>query len=220
MRNVLIEIKKQAAPTQSAKLAAVRARYRDALARARVGSVNRSKWYASWYAAWREVRARPELTEASGNLGTKDFLQAIQHKMAPDWATRHLQDLLARERMGLPTEGIDWYANAFKALLDEDELHSYSGAKHPNVFPTSTFGASGQGKATGGNEGANRGGNNGNGHRRGNREKQDCACLTRHFWNPEDCYTLRYALRQETDHRIKPSKEKYDQIREELLKEK
>jgi hypothetical protein len=103
VRNIVIKLKKEVAPTETAELTTVRERYRGALQRARQGGINRAKWYEEWHAAWREAKAK-SISEVDGVLAVKDFLQAIQVKLAPDWATRALSEVIREEAIGTPLD--------------------------------------------------------------------------------------------------------------------
>ncbi len=220
-------------PSITAELTAIRERYRAALTKARKGSVKPSAWWAEWYTAYREALAQ-KIPEVEGTLAARDFLEAVQAKMAPQWAGLQLSQMLYDEVVDpSKCKTLDEISKWFKILVDQEENRAKLGlpasgvyaayGRNPGYGDSANGGnrsasASGSTTAAGGKWSGSNGSTSSTDNKRGRND--DCPCKYRHPWSPDSCQTLRFALRGETEKRRRPGPERCAAIKAELAQDK
>ena len=169
-------LKERLEPSQTSLASLVRQEYRAVMEQVKSANVSKEQWMKDWEAAYRKAEGL-SVTEIEGPLATKDWLRAIQARMAPVWASSKLAELVEQEVQGLPTKGVTYYARLISALIDEEKFSTGGGKQLGGVFYTERGSPS-----SGAPEKPNQS------------SKKDCPCGEKHPWPPANCYTLRLAV--------------------------
>ena len=187
VRLIVHNIKKNLNPSDTAELSTVRDHYRKALAKARSGSIRPLVWYNDWFSAYREARDRQLSDMVDGILAAKDFLEALQEKIAPVWATEQLNELL-RDEIQNPTRchNLEYFHSWFKILLDNEEIRKQQGSRPSGVFAYYSKGGNSSSNSV--NSSATQGSG-----------RLKCPCEFQHRWKPVTCERVHFALRGESD---------------------
>ncbi|KAF2970752.1 hypothetical protein GQX73_g2825 [Xylaria multiplex] len=198
------------APTRSARETQAQYQYQEALSRARNGGIKPNVWFATWNQAYLNATAL-NLPEVNGVLATRNFLEAIRVRMAPDWARQQIASLTMDEQLGRPLVSLEQYARVFSTLVHEE----LSRGKHNGGGIFATLGGRSQGQSQ--NQRSGRGGS----AKQGNSASQghQCPCLPdlskTHFWLPHVCGRLQFAITGASDRKgIKLSPEQVERIKE------
>ena len=83
LRTLVQILKKLVVPSETRELVHVSKAYQDTLKTTKLGSINRQVWWMKWHNAYREAKER-ELPVIQGSLAVRNFLEAVQYKIAPD----------------------------------------------------------------------------------------------------------------------------------------
>lgn len=172
LQRVIRALKDHLAPSPSSARTTAAEEYRATLKTARAGGKDPLKWHAQWHRAFLRAQAY-DLADVDGVLAAKDFINAVGERMAPDWASRAMQDLVRDDELGSPTLTLEQLGAWFVALGHEGANRS---SKGPAVFATLSNQASQRGS-------------------RSDRPKVPCPCGQTHPWQPEDCARLEMATR-------------------------
>ena len=74
--------------------------------------MNPKHWFTDWEKAFNCAKAL-NIPDIQGTPATIEFLMALQYKIAPSWATEQLQELYAKDELGLTILSIEQYAQIF-----------------------------------------------------------------------------------------------------------
>lgn len=202
-------LKREISPAKSVTQTAIRQQYQSVLVRAQNSGVTPRRWFNDWNQAYLRAKTA-KIPDIEGVLGIKNFLQAIQYKIAPEWARGALAEVIKDEHLGNEPTSLDQYGKIFSGMILENELASTR--KGPSVFATLGSQKSGQNQ---GQQSQNSGGApTGGSTKRGER----CPCRKEvsqtHPWSPETCGILEYAVTGSTDRPIRvPTQEELEEIR-------
>lgn len=200
LRDLIKAVKKDFCPSTEQIDLELRLAYRIKLKEASSPGVNPEKWVETWRPLYERCRAR-NMPELLGTIGSHDFLQAVEARMAPDWAQRELQTLFSRNRAGETVPEATEYALDFLTAVSLQKKRIKRGGIYATLGDRSDNAPSGQ-------------------------EGYTCPCradnkeYSTHKWKPEDCYMLKYALTGKKDSvlRSTPKPQRCDFIRKELNK--
>jgi hypothetical protein len=176
-------LKEELAPTDVSTQNQVRAEYRQHLGAAKQGRAAPQDWYQRW--SYLYMRAKSyELAEVDGALAVQDFLDALGHRIAPEWARTMNQRIIQDSILGLETLNLDQVSRVFGGLMHEHTIRS--GKDNPGVF--ATFGN--RSDATQSAPAGYSSSSNPTGH--------VCPCKPKgetHKWKPTQCRRLETAVR-------------------------
>jgi hypothetical protein len=178
LQTIIRDLRDQCAPAESSSLSQARKEYRAVLDRATTGRANPTTWMKEWRSVYRHGKAL-RIPELEGSIAIYDFLNAVSAKLAPDWATRALSDLITAEELGQPHQTLDEYGRIFTALNHENSLRHGQKGVVPSLF--ATLGNRSDRPNSSFNE----------------RKEHSCPCLREgrlHQWKPEQCQRLEYAI--------------------------
>lgn len=184
LQAVIRALKTHLAPSHSSAQTTAAEEYRATLAKARSGGIDPLKWHALWHRAFLRAQAY-DLSDVNGVLAAKDFLNAVGQRMAPDWASRALQDLIRDDELGRTTLTLEELGAWFIAVGHEGSNRS---ARGPAMFTTleenpATTQRAGRGRT---------------------RTLYECPCRSnerqKHVWRPTDCVVLEQATKGSSDH--------------------
>lgn len=198
LQSLVKALKEELAPTEASTKNQVRADYRQHLRAAKQGRAAPQDWFQKWSYLYRRAKAY-ELAEVDGELATQDFLDALSHKIAPEWARTMSQKLIQDTTLGLETFDLEKVSRIFSGLMHEHTLRA--GKDNPGVF--ATFGNRSDG-APGGSTGSS------------NPLEFACPCYPKgrtHKWKPTECRRLETAVKGSSSPPIKMS----DSHRQEIL---
>ncbi|KAJ4401523.1 hypothetical protein N0V91_007827, partial [Didymella pomorum] len=102
LQSLVKALKEELAPTEASTKNQVRADYRQHLRAAKQGRAAPQDWFQKWSYLYRRAKAY-ELAEVDGELATQDFLDALSHRIAPEWARTMSQKLIQDTTLGLET---------------------------------------------------------------------------------------------------------------------
>jgi hypothetical protein len=183
LQQLVRALKEELAPTDVSTQTQVRAEYRQHLGAAKQGRVAPQDWYQKW--SYLYMRAKSyELAEVDGPLAVQDFLDALSHKIAPEWARTMNQRIIQDNILGLDSLNLDQVSRVFGGLMHEHTIRS--GKDTPGVF--ATFGN--RSDEYNGASGSNLGGSKSTGY--------TCPCKPKgvtHRWKPTECRKLETAVR-------------------------
>ena len=171
----------------------VRTEYREALKRARIGSVDPHAWYMEWSEAYTRAKAYG-VPEVEGRVAVEDFLHAVGTRLAKEWARNELTMSTQQLLLGQTTLTLDDYQRVLPGLIATSARKESGGVG--KIF--ATLGSRPSGSSS------------------GNGPKADCPCGRRHFWKPENCSNLELALTGRCDRDLgdrRPTKETLQQIK-------
>ena len=184
LQSLVRALRQELAPTLLSTKNQVRSEYRAHLGAAKQGRVAPQDWYQKW--SYLYMRAKSyELAEVDGELAVQDFLDALSHRIAPEWARTMHQRIIQDSILGLQTLTLDQVSRVFSGLMHEHTVRS--GKDNPGVF--ATFGN--QSDAI---QSAPAGHSSSSSSTRGYR----CPCKNRnytHKWKPTECQALETAVR-------------------------
>ncbi|KAI1819892.1 hypothetical protein F4861DRAFT_543505 [Xylaria intraflava] len=107
------ELRNNLAPSDDTTKAYIAEEYKQVLAMAKTGNMKPDTWYSRWQSAYLHCKAHNS-AEIMEPLGTKDFLHAVGHKYAPDWASQMITLIeFNRDLTVIPKRGLEDYAKLF-----------------------------------------------------------------------------------------------------------
>lgn len=184
LQAVIRALRDHLAPSKSSAQTTAAEEYRATLAKARTGGIDPLKWHAQWHRAFLRAQAY-DLAEVNGVLAAKDFLNAVGQRMAPDWASRALQDLIRDDELGRNSLTLEELGAWFIAVGHEGNNRTTRG---PAMFTTLEEPPAPAQRA----------------RRRKDRTTHDCPCRSderpKHVWVPTDCVVLEQATKGSSDH--------------------
>ncbi|KAH8598601.1 hypothetical protein B0O99DRAFT_506280, partial [Bisporella sp. PMI_857] len=177
-------LQQELAPSEMSTYTTAREEYRAVLKRAKQGGVSHATWYAEWNKAYQTAKAY-KVSDVEGVMATKDFLEALSYKLAPDWARAELAKLIRASELGETPQSLQEYGRWFSALVHENNLRQVG--KNPGIF--ATLGGRSDNQGAGANSGQSSG------------ELNDCPCREEggHKWQPQNCGLLEYVLTGKTN---------------------
>ena len=197
-------LKEELAPTDVSTQNQVRAEYRQHLGAAKQGRTAPQDWYQKW--SYLYMRAKSyELAEVDGALAVQDFLDALSHRIAPEWARTMNQRIIQDSILGLETLNLDQVSRVFGGLMHEHTIRS--GKDNPGVFAT-----------FGNRSDINQGAPNGN-TRGSNASGYSCPCRRKgmtHRWKPTECRRLETAVKGSSSPPVEVSERHRQDIRQKL----
>ncbi|KAF3027921.1 hypothetical protein E8E11_000005, partial [Didymella keratinophila] len=183
LQELVRALKEELAPTDVSTQTQVRAEYRQHLGAAKQGRAAPQDWYQKW--SYLYMRAKSyELAEVDGPLAVQDFLDALSHRIAPEWARTMNQRIIQDSILGLDSLNLDQVSRVFGGLMHEHTTRA--GKDNPGVF--ATFGN--RSDMPNGSPGGNTGSSNTVGYA--------CPCKPKgktHRWKPTECRRLETAVR-------------------------
>lgn len=183
LQSLVRALRQELAPTTLSTKNQVRAEYRAHLGAARQGRAAPQDWYQKW--SYLYMRAKSyELAEVDGELAVQDFLDALGHRIAPEWARTMHQRIIQDTILGLETLNLDQVSRVFGGLMHEHTIRS--GKDNPGVFATFGNRSDAQGAPAGKPNSSS-----------SKRTGYSCPCKTKgytHPWKPTQCRALETAV--------------------------
>ena len=202
VRALVIALKRMLAPSTESVESALREEYNRLLSRARHGGVNPKKWIDEWIEVYSRATAYG-IPEVSGSLAVRNFLNAVRVRIAPDWASSELRNVVRDELNSVRTLTLEQYGRWLMALIDENNAQVQSRA--PSLFAT-------LGSTPDPND------NNKKSSKSNGRVRHQCPCRPdgKHPWKPDQCLFIKAAVTGEPNRNARISKEEAEKILERL----
>ncbi|KAI1821301.1 hypothetical protein F4861DRAFT_542061, partial [Xylaria intraflava] len=122
LQALIRELRSNLAPSDETTKEYIAEEYRSILAMAKNGSIKPEVWYSRWQSAYLHCKAHniPEINEP---LATKNFLRAVGHKLAPEWASQTAGILLfMKNEPAVPRRSLEEYARQFYDYIYDNEM--------------------------------------------------------------------------------------------------
>src|SRR4051812_47502270 len=126
-------LKSQLAPSEANTAALVRTQYRAHLEKAKHGTMDPELWQREWNNLHMKAKAY-KIPEVSGLLAVQDYLDALAHKVAPDWARSTHREILAKQARDEKIDTLKDVGKIFSLLLQEQRVRSIG--NNPGIFVT------------------------------------------------------------------------------------
>ncbi|KAL5422826.1 hypothetical protein PMIN06_013112, partial [Paraphaeosphaeria minitans] len=181
LQSLIRLLKEDLAPNEGATQNNVRALYRAHLEKAKQARQSPETWFKEWQLLYRKAKTY-SISEISGPLATRDFLDAIAARIAPDWARSMNQQLIQDETLGRNQITLDDLGKVFSALVQEHSIRSSSN-KTSGVF--ATFNGSSRQSTNSDSSGSSN----------QTKKQPNCPCKPyAHRWKPMECRRLQTAI--------------------------